>query len=192
MPRGALLCALAVVAALVGCDIGDARTCGPDGTGEQVDDVAATFGVTEFVAEVRTPGAAAFLWAPEASQFPDEAIHVLCLGDRVNEAGSSQIPLLSDVVAATATRIGASISGLNGEFTVEPGYLLGIVNRETVVSLEVAWTTPASDEEARWEVGVDPGFLLVPVPAGVPPEATFTYRFLDEDGEAVWVERDGS
>lgn len=186
---------LALAALLAGCGLidggGGGRTCGPGGAGQAVDELAGTFGAREFLAQARVPGAAVFVWVPQESQFPDEAIYVLCLGESVSEAGSSQIPLLSAAVAAVATRIGASITGVNGDFTVEPGYVIGRVNRDAIVTLEVVWTTLAPAGEGSWEVGVDSGLLFVPVPPGVPPDSTLVYRFLDENGDAVWVENDG-
>lgn len=182
--------AIAVVAG--GCGLDAPPTCMPDGTGDDADALAATFSAGEYVDGIRTDGAAAFLYEPDPDQslFVDEAVYVLCVGETAIEAGYTQAaPLLSDARAAVALRVATSLSGGDGTFEVEPGWLLGRVHDERIASLHVAWTgddAGGSGAEGDWSVPLGTGLFLVHLPTGVPLEAHLNLRFVDADGDLVW------
>jgi len=201
MPRSASLRvtagSLLVVATASACALGDARTCGPDGTGESADEVAGTFTAGEYVGGVRTDGAATFLYEPhpDRSLFADEAVYVLCVDHEVLSGGYTQTaPLLSDTPAGIGLRVGASVGVIDGAVEVEPGWVLGRVNDERVVELRLEWHGDDSDGDGaagRWATTVTPGFFLVQLPPHVPQDANISMRFLDADGELIWSQPTG-
>ena len=171
--------------------------CGEEPTRARAECLASNFEAGELVAEVRAPGAAAFLFLPlERPDLAEDVIVVFMMDDGSAETGYRR-GLLSADQPAMAERIGAAATTVNGDRTEYPGYLIGVVRDERIVAIELAW--PAGDVEfdpeldfaaGTWTTSVIKGLFLIPVPARVPLRAEATYRFLDDAGDAVF-ESDG-
>ncbi|HSM37802.1 MAG TPA: hypothetical protein VK838_00580 [Candidatus Limnocylindrales bacterium] len=156
-------------------------------SGQSAAGLAASFGAPKQAGHALSGGADAYLFEPEQAEFRGQAVYVLCVDGQVLEAGRSRAALLESSIAASAVRLGGSEGSVNGVRSVDPGYVLGRVNRAAIVSLQLAWMA-ADGSHDEWSAPVSAGLSLIPIPAGIPVDTSLAFRFLDQSGTAVWVE----